>query len=79
MCVCSESVGHCEEVFVCSGFQSPQSVASAAADSGTECLSDSAADLPSVSLSLCGGLGDNAHVNKGKHIHSTLFNTNHFT
>uniref|UniRef100_A0AAR2M5V5 phosphatidate phosphatase n=1 Tax=Pygocentrus nattereri TaxID=42514 RepID=A0AAR2M5V5_PYGNA len=39
---------------------------SAAADSGTECLSDSAADLPAVSLSLCGGLGDNAHVNKEK-------------
>uniref|UniRef100_A0AAR2M2U3 phosphatidate phosphatase n=1 Tax=Pygocentrus nattereri TaxID=42514 RepID=A0AAR2M2U3_PYGNA len=33
---------------------------------GTECLSDSAADLPAVSLSLCGGLGDNAHVNKEK-------------
>ncbi|XP_072544120.1 phosphatidate phosphatase LPIN2-like isoform X2 [Salminus brasiliensis] len=62
----SESVGQCEEVCVCSGSQSPQSVGSAAADSGTECLSDSAADLPAVSLSLCGGLGDNAHVNKEK-------------
>ncbi|KAG9348001.1 hypothetical protein JZ751_004020 [Albula glossodonta] len=29
---------------------------SAAADSGTECLSDSASDLPDVTLSLCGGL-----------------------
>lgn len=62
----SESVGQCEEVCVCSGSQSPQSVGSAAADSGTECLSDSAVDLPAVSLSLCGGLGDNAHVNKEK-------------
>ncbi|KAI4890506.1 hypothetical protein NFI96_011441, partial [Prochilodus magdalenae] len=62
----SESVGQCEEVCVCSGSQSPQSVGSAAADSGTECLSDSAADLPAVSLSLCGGLGDNAHINKEK-------------
>uniref|UniRef100_A0AAR2JDM6 phosphatidate phosphatase n=1 Tax=Pygocentrus nattereri TaxID=42514 RepID=A0AAR2JDM6_PYGNA len=57
----SESVGQCEEGCACSGSQSPQSVGSAAADSGTECLSDSAADLPAVSLSLCGGLGDNAH------------------
>uniref|UniRef100_A0A672MXF2 phosphatidate phosphatase n=1 Tax=Sinocyclocheilus grahami TaxID=75366 RepID=A0A672MXF2_SINGR len=39
-----------------SGSQSPQSVGSAAADSGTECLSDSASDLPDVTLSLCGGL-----------------------
>lgn len=45
--------------------QSPQSVGSGAADSGTECLSDSACDLPHVSLSLCGGLGDDAHINKG--------------
>uniref|UniRef100_A0A8B9H6W8 phosphatidate phosphatase n=1 Tax=Astyanax mexicanus TaxID=7994 RepID=A0A8B9H6W8_ASTMX len=60
----SETVGQCEEVCV-SGSQSPQSVGSAAADSGTECLSDSV-DLPAVSLSLCGGLGDNAHVNKEK-------------
>uniref|UniRef100_A0A3B1JZA7 phosphatidate phosphatase n=1 Tax=Astyanax mexicanus TaxID=7994 RepID=A0A3B1JZA7_ASTMX len=62
----SETVGQCEEVCVCSGSQSPQSVGSAAADSGTECLSDSPVDLPAVSLSLCGGLGDNAHVNKEK-------------
>ncbi|XP_063339507.1 phosphatidate phosphatase LPIN2-like isoform X2 [Pelmatolapia mariae] len=39
-----------------SGSQSPQSVGSAAADSGTECLSDSAGDLPDVTLSLCGGV-----------------------
>ncbi|XP_036453724.1 phosphatidate phosphatase LPIN2-like isoform X3 [Colossoma macropomum] len=62
----SESVGQCEEVCVCSASQSPHSVGSAAVDSGTECLSDSAADLPAVSLSLCGGLGDNAHINKEK-------------
>ena len=37
-----------------SGSQSPQSVGSAAADSGTECLSDSASDLPDVTLSVCG-------------------------
>uniref|UniRef100_A0A3B4ANE5 LNS2/PITP domain-containing protein n=1 Tax=Periophthalmus magnuspinnatus TaxID=409849 RepID=A0A3B4ANE5_9GOBI len=42
----------------CSGSQSPQSVGSAAADSGTECLFDSAGDLPDVTLSLCGALYD---------------------
>ncbi|XP_067109959.1 phosphatidate phosphatase LPIN2 isoform X1 [Osmerus mordax] len=49
-----------------SGSQSPQSVGSAAADSGTECLSDSASDLPDVTLSLCGGLSDNAEISKEK-------------
>ncbi|XP_066536869.1 phosphatidate phosphatase LPIN2-like isoform X4 [Hoplias malabaricus] len=62
----SESVLQGEEACVCSDSQSPQSVGSAAVDSGTECLSDSAVDLPAVSLSLCGGLGDNAHINKEK-------------
>ncbi|XP_049455166.1 phosphatidate phosphatase LPIN2 isoform X2 [Epinephelus fuscoguttatus] len=47
-----------------SGSQSPQSVGSAAADSGTECLSDSASDLPDVTLSLCGGLTENAEISK---------------
>ncbi|XP_060730163.1 phosphatidate phosphatase LPIN2-like isoform X1 [Tachysurus vachellii] len=60
----SESVEQWEEGCVRCG--SPQSVGSAAADSGTDCLSDSTLDLPTVSLSLCGGLGDNAHVNKEK-------------
>lgn len=49
-----------------SGSQSPQSVGSAAADSGTECLSDSAGDLPDVTLSLCGGLSENAEISKGE-------------
>ncbi|XP_024921803.1 phosphatidate phosphatase LPIN2 isoform X1 [Cynoglossus semilaevis] len=51
---------------ICSGSQSPQSVGSAAADSGTECLSDSASDLPDVTLSLCGGLTENAEISKEK-------------
>ncbi|CAN9506379.1 unnamed protein product [Ophioblennius macclurei] len=46
--------------------QSPQSVGSAAADSGTECLSDSAGDLPDVTLSLCGGVGENSEISKEK-------------
>uniref|UniRef100_A0A667WMB6 phosphatidate phosphatase n=1 Tax=Myripristis murdjan TaxID=586833 RepID=A0A667WMB6_9TELE len=33
-------------------------------DSGTECLSDSASDLPDVTLSLCGGLTENAEISK---------------
>lgn len=48
-----------------SGSQSPQSVGSAAADSGTECMSDSAMDLPDVTLSLCGGLNENGEISKG--------------
>uniref|UniRef100_A0A8D0AAY0 phosphatidate phosphatase n=1 Tax=Sander lucioperca TaxID=283035 RepID=A0A8D0AAY0_SANLU len=54
------------ESFQRSGSQSPQSVGSAAADSGTECLSDSAGDLPDVTLSLCGGVGENSEIPKEK-------------
>uniref|UniRef100_A0A8C7KJK1 phosphatidate phosphatase n=1 Tax=Oncorhynchus kisutch TaxID=8019 RepID=A0A8C7KJK1_ONCKI len=50
----------------CDGSQSPQSVGSAAADSGTECLSDSAGDLPDITLSLCGGVGENSEISKEK-------------
>ncbi|XP_063779619.1 phosphatidate phosphatase LPIN2 [Pseudophryne corroboree] len=50
-----------------SGSQSPQSVEStSAADSGTECLSDSPMDLPDVTLSLCGGLSENGEISKEK-------------
>ncbi|XP_078543591.1 phosphatidate phosphatase LPIN2 isoform X2 [Lissotriton helveticus] len=49
-----------------SGSQSPHSVGSNAADSGTECLSDSAMDLPDVTLSLCGGLSENGEISKEK-------------
>ncbi|XP_041045509.1 phosphatidate phosphatase LPIN2 isoform X2 [Carcharodon carcharias] len=49
-----------------SGSQSPQSVGSAAMDSGTECLSDSAADLPDLMFSLCGGLSENTEISKEK-------------
>ncbi|XP_004702942.1 phosphatidate phosphatase LPIN2 isoform X2 [Echinops telfairi] len=54
------------ELDALSGSQSPQSVGSAAADSGTECLSDSAMDLPDVTLSLCGGLSENGEISKEK-------------
>ncbi|XP_074550108.1 phosphatidate phosphatase LPIN2-like [Halichoeres trimaculatus] len=63
----SEQVSkHWEETGRRSGSQSPQSVGSAAADSGTECLSDSAGDLPDVTLSLCGGVGENSEIPKEK-------------
>ncbi|KAM9322232.1 phosphatidate phosphatase LPIN2 isoform 2-T2 [Pholidichthys leucotaenia] len=55
-----------------SGSQSPQSVGSAAADSGTECLSDSASDLPDVTLSLCGGLTENAEISKERFMEHTI-------
>uniref|UniRef100_A0AAV2JS39 phosphatidate phosphatase n=2 Tax=Knipowitschia caucasica TaxID=637954 RepID=A0AAV2JS39_KNICA len=55
---------HWMETEMRSGSQSPQSVGSAAADSGTECLSDSASDLPDVTLSLCGGLTENSEISK---------------
>ncbi|XP_068437703.1 phosphatidate phosphatase LPIN2-like [Clinocottus analis] len=57
---------HWVEMGGVSGSQSPQSVGSAAADSGTECLSDSAGDLPDVTLSLCGGVGENSEIPKEK-------------
>ncbi|KAG5850274.1 hypothetical protein ANANG_G00080480 [Anguilla anguilla] len=57
---------HWMETDLRSGSQSPQSVGSAAADSGTECLSDSASDLPDVTLSLCGGLSENSDIAKEK-------------
>ncbi|CAG5896190.1 unnamed protein product, partial [Menidia menidia] len=63
----SEQVSkHWVETGQSSGSQSPQSVGSAAADSGTECLSDSAGDLPDVTLSLCGGVGENSEISKEK-------------
>lgn len=68
MCIRSDSDGgskHWMDSGMHSGSQSPQSVGSAAADSGTECLSDSASDLPDVTLSLCGGLGENGEISKG--------------
>ena len=62
-----EAPRHWEEVGRRSSSQSPQSVGSGAADSGTDCLSDSVGglDLPDVTLSLCGGVAENAEIPKG--------------
>ncbi|XP_069092050.1 phosphatidate phosphatase LPIN1 isoform X1 [Pleurodeles waltl] len=46
--------------------QSPQSVGSSGADSGVESISDGIRDLPSIAISLCGGLIDNKEIAKEK-------------
>ncbi|NXJ84497.1 LPIN1 phosphatase, partial [Trogon melanurus] len=43
---------------------SPQSVASSGVDSGAESTSDGTRDLPSIAISLCGGLTDNKEITK---------------
>ncbi|KAG8445658.1 hypothetical protein GDO86_010440 [Hymenochirus boettgeri] len=45
-----------------SASQSPQSVGSSGADSGVESISDGIRDLPSIAISLCGGLSDNKEL-----------------
>ncbi|XP_062981240.1 phosphatidate phosphatase LPIN1 isoform X3 [Elgaria multicarinata webbii] len=44
--------------------QSPQSVGSSGIDSGVESTSDGIRDLPSIAISLCGGLSDNKEISK---------------
>ncbi|XP_066468087.1 phosphatidate phosphatase LPIN1 isoform X2 [Tiliqua scincoides] len=44
--------------------QSPQSVGSSGVDSGAESTSDGIRDLPSIAISLCGGLSDNKEISK---------------
>ncbi|XP_045142909.1 phosphatidate phosphatase LPIN1 isoform X2 [Echinops telfairi] len=44
--------------------QSPQSVGSSGIDSGVESTSDGVRDLPSIAISLCGGLTDNREITK---------------
>lgn len=48
-----------------SASQSPQSVGSSGVDSGVESTSDSLRDLPSIAISLCGGLSDHREITKG--------------
>ncbi|XP_056343768.1 phosphatidate phosphatase LPIN1 isoform X2 [Oenanthe melanoleuca] len=43
---------------------SPQSLGSSGVDSGAESTSDGARDLPSIAISLCGGLTDNKEITK---------------
>lgn len=44
--------------------QSPQSAGSSGADSGVESISDGLRDLPSIAISLCGGLSENREITK---------------
>ncbi|XP_069871381.1 phosphatidate phosphatase LPIN1 isoform X5 [Dipodomys merriami] len=44
--------------------QSPQSVGSSGIDSGMESTSDGLRDLPSIAISLCGGLSDHREITK---------------
>ena len=46
---------------------SPQSVGSSGADSGVDSYSEQTTDLPSIALSLCGGLTDSREITKGEH------------
>ncbi|XP_036405349.1 phosphatidate phosphatase LPIN1-like isoform X2 [Megalops cyprinoides] len=43
---------------------SPQSVSSSGVDSGVDSYSDQIGDLPSIAISLCGGLTDNREITK---------------
>ncbi|XP_071296759.1 phosphatidate phosphatase LPIN1 isoform X1 [Agelaius tricolor] len=43
---------------------SPQSVGSSGVDSGAESISDGIRDLPSIAISLCGGLTENKEITK---------------
>ncbi|NXQ86548.1 LPIN1 phosphatase, partial [Nyctibius grandis] len=47
-----------------SASQSPQSVGGSGVDSGVESTSDGIRDLPSIALSLCGGLTDSKEITK---------------
>ncbi|NXX17493.1 LPIN1 phosphatase, partial [Podargus strigoides] len=47
-----------------SASHSPQSVGSSGVDSGAESTSDGIRDLPSLAISLCGGLTDNKEITK---------------
>ncbi|XP_066554279.1 phosphatidate phosphatase LPIN1 isoform X2 [Amia ocellicauda] len=52
----------CSESGARSANQSPQSVGSSGMDSGVESFSDQLGDLPSITISLCGGLTDNKEI-----------------
>ncbi|KAL2773601.1 phosphatidate phosphatase LPIN1 isoform 1 [Daubentonia madagascariensis] len=57
-------VKHASDNGARSANQSPQSVGSSGVDSGVESTSDGLRDLPSIAISLCGGLSDNREITK---------------
>ncbi|KAM4692939.1 phosphatidate phosphatase LPIN1 [Discoglossus pictus] len=52
--------------------QSPQSVGSSGVDSGVESISDGIRDLPSIAISLCGGLSDNKEITKDQFVEQVV-------
>ncbi|XP_051830089.1 phosphatidate phosphatase LPIN1 isoform X3 [Antechinus flavipes] len=52
----------CSEGGLRSASQSPQSVGSSGADSGVESTSDGPRELPSIAISLCGGLSESKEI-----------------
>uniref|UniRef100_A0A6I8PPL6 phosphatidate phosphatase n=1 Tax=Ornithorhynchus anatinus TaxID=9258 RepID=A0A6I8PPL6_ORNAN len=55
-----------------SASQSPQSVGSSGVDSGVESTSDGMRDLPSIAISLCGGLSENKEITKDEFLEQAV-------
>ncbi|XP_029410413.1 phosphatidate phosphatase LPIN1 isoform X1 [Nannospalax galili] len=55
---------HASDNVARSANQSPQSMGSSGIDSGVESTSDGLRDLPSIAISLCGGLSDHREITK---------------
>uniref|UniRef100_A0A4W3IQ76 phosphatidate phosphatase n=1 Tax=Callorhinchus milii TaxID=7868 RepID=A0A4W3IQ76_CALMI len=52
--------------------QSPQSVGSSGMDSGVDSFSDTIGDLPTIAISLCGGLNDNKEITKEQFVERSV-------
>lgn len=52
--------------------QSPQSVGSSGMDSGVDSFSDQSGEVPSIAISLCGGLTENRDITRGKQLFCTV-------
>lgn len=63
----------CSEGAPRSASQSPQSVGSSGVDSGVESTSDGPRELPSIAISLCGGLSDSREVTTGEPVWTWLW------
>lgn len=48
--------------------QSPQSLGSSGMDSGVDSFSDQSGELPSIAISLCGGLTEDRDITRGKQL-----------
>lgn len=52
--------------------QSPQSLGSSGMDSGVDSFSDQSGELPSIAISLCGGLTEDRDITRGKQLFCTV-------